>query len=116
MNIVNLHIGKLNVCYVAYIYNGGRGETESTLQNHVIYNKMGIELCVQTQSSILRILYGKLYSSYVAYVYNGEFVSLIGNQRVMGSIDGGLLVEPPALVLVFIYQARQNAIYTAKLS
>ena len=27
-----------------------------------------------------------------------------------------LLVEPPALVLVFIYQARLNAIYTAKLS
>ena len=28
-------------------------------------------------------------------------------------IDGCLLVEPPALVLVFIYQARLNAIYTA---
>ena len=84
MNIVNLHIGKLNLCYVAYIYNGGGGggETESTLLNHVIYNKMGIALCVQTQSCILRILYIKLYSSYVAYVYNEEFVSLIGNQRV----------------------------------
>ena len=33
-----------------------------------------------------------------------------------GGIDGCLLVEPPALVLVFIYQARLNAIYTAKLS
>ena len=32
-----------------------------------------------------------------------------------GSSDGCLLVEPPALVLVFIYQARLNAIYTAKL-
>ena len=31
-------------------------------------------------------------------------------------IDGCLLVEPHALVLVFIYQARLNAIYTAKLS
>ena len=33
-----------------------------------------------------------------------------------GGIDGCLLVEPPALVLVFIYQARLNAIYTAELS
>ena len=33
-----------------------------------------------------------------------------------GGIDGCLLVEPPALVLAFIYQARLNAIYTAKLS
>ena len=31
------------------------------------------------------------------------------------STDGCLLVEPPALVLEFIYQARLNAIYTAKL-
>ena len=35
---------------------------------------------------------------------------------LLGGIDGCLLVEPPALVLVFIYQARLNAIYTAKLS
>jgi hypothetical protein len=34
----------------------------------------------------------------------------------LGGIDGCLLVEPPALVLVFIYQARLNAIYIAKLS
>ena len=33
-----------------------------------------------------------------------------------GGIDCCLLVEPPALVLVFIYEARLNAIYTAKLS
>ena len=33
-----------------------------------------------------------------------------------GGIDGCLLMEPPTLVLVFIYQARLNAIYTAKLS
>ena len=31
----------------------------------------------------------------------------------MGGIDGCLLEEPPALVLVFIHQARLNAIYTA---
>ena len=31
----------------------------------------------------------------------------------LGGIDGCLLVEPPALVLVFIYQTRLNAIYTA---
>ena len=37
-------------------------------------------------------------------------------QQMMVGIDGGLLVEPPALVLVFIYQARLNAIYTAELS
>ena len=36
--------------------------------------------------------------------------------KPLGGIDGCLLVEPPALVLVFIYQARLNAIYTAKLS
>ena len=64
------------------IFIMGGGGTESTLQNHVMYNKIGLALCVQTQFCILRILYGKLYSSYVAYVYNEEFVSLIGNQRV----------------------------------
>ena len=58
MNIVNLHIGKLNLCYVAYIYNGRRErersgrqkeserDGESTLQDHVIYNEMRIALCV----------------------------------------------------------------------
>ena len=53
MNIVNLHIGKLNLCYVTYISNGRREregerrrEWESTLQDHVIYNKMRIALCV----------------------------------------------------------------------
>ena len=65
MNIVNLHIDKLNLCYVTYIYNGRRErekererereiereregerdvERESTLQDHVIYNKMRIAL------------------------------------------------------------------------
>ena len=34
----------------------------------------------------------------------------------LGGIDGCLLVKPPALVLVFIYQARLNAIYKAMLS
>ena len=38
------------------------------------------------------------------------------NAQSGGGIDGCLLVEPPTLVLVFIYQARLNAIYTAKLS
>ena len=43
---------------------------------------------------------------------NSENVTL----KTVGGIDGCLLVEPPALVLVFNYQTRQNAIYTAKLS
>ena len=77
MNIVNLHIGKLNLCYVAYIQNGRERERENTLQDHVMYNKMRI-----ANTILLRILYGKLYLCYVAYVYNGELVSLIGNQRV----------------------------------
>ena len=37
-------------------------------------------------------------------------------QHVLGGIDGCLLVEPPALALVFIHQAKLNVIYTAKLS
>ena len=35
---------------------------------------------------------------------------------IEGGIDGCLLVELPALVLVFIYQARLNAIYTIMFS
>ena len=56
MNIVNLHIGKYNLCCVAYIYNGEKREKrereererrrDSTLQDHAIYNKMRIALCV----------------------------------------------------------------------
>ena len=42
-------------------------------------------------------------------------VPALGSQR-RGGIDGCLLAEPPALALVFIYQTRLNAIYTAKLS
>ena len=42
MNIVNLHIGKLNLYYVAYLYDGRERkrerERESTLQDHVRYN------------------------------------------------------------------------------
>ena len=59
MNIVNLNIGKLNLCYVAYILMGGdreketdrdgERERESTLQDHVIFNKMSIALCGETQ-------------------------------------------------------------------
>ena len=50
MNIVNLHIGKFNLCNVAYIYNGREREREkereSTLQDHVMYNyKSIIILC-----------------------------------------------------------------------
>ena len=64
---MNLHIGKLNLCYVTYIYNGRRRrereregerereiererererrrERESTLQDHFISNKMRIAL------------------------------------------------------------------------
>ena len=42
-----------------------------------------------------------------------QMYCLLGGNCLLGGIDGCLLVEPPALVLVFIYQARQNAIYTA---
>ena len=40
---------------------------------------------------------------------------MLGLVYKKGSMDGCLLVELPALVLVFTYQARLNAIQTAKL-
>ena len=51
MNIANLLIGKLNLCYVAYIYDGKRERERNTgrersLQDHVIHNKMRIASCV----------------------------------------------------------------------
>ena len=51
MNIVNLHMCKLNLCYVAYTYNGRRERErerrkERSLQDHVIHNKMRIASCV----------------------------------------------------------------------
>ena len=112
MNIVNLHIGKLNLCYVTYIYNGRRerekerGERErrrekgrerrreNSLQNHVIYNKMRIALCFTRQffpcvdlpaPALLVFLRESPAGDmwrYVAHVYHEEMFSLIGNQRL----------------------------------
>ena len=45
------------------------------------------------------------------YVYN-----VVKFQGILGGDDDCLLVEPLKLVLVFIYQARLNVIYSAKLS
>ena len=55
MNIVNHHIGKLNLCYVTYIHNGRRErdrERESTLQDHVIHNQLRIALCLPDNSPV----------------------------------------------------------------
>ena len=65
MNVVNLHIGKLNLYYMAYIQNGKESERErekereSTLQDHVCYVQIFFHVT----------LYGKLYFIlYVAYM------------------------------------------------
>ena len=51
-------------------------------------------------------------SQHGGYVFTFAFY-YFDFQHKFGGIDDCLLVEPLALVLVFIYQARQNAIYTA---
>ena len=75
MNIVNIHIGKLNLCYVAYIFK--MGEREYLAGSCYVQLDENCIMCSNT--IMLCILYGKLYLCYVAYVYNGELVSLIGN-------------------------------------
>ena len=60
MNIVNLHIGKLNLYYVAYLYNGRERERErereSTLQDHVMYIYKSIIILCPKQSCYIIIM------------------------------------------------------------
>ena len=72
MNIVNLHIGKLNLYYVAYLYNGR--ERESTLQDHVVYNNKSIIAYVQKQSCYIIIIMLHYYMENCIYPTSPKFI------------------------------------------
>ena len=100
MNIVNLHIGKLNLCYVAYIYNGGGRWGEGGGERQRVPCR--IMLCTMRWELHYVFKHNHVYYVYymancihptVAYVYNGEFVSIIGNQ-----LDG---ISPPKSTILF---------------
>ena len=102
MNIVNLHIGKLNLCYVTYISNGRREREERERKRDG--EREPCRIMLFTIRWELRYVFTRQFSRvltpgpsslgfsrespagdmwcYVAYVYHGEMFSLIGNQRV----------------------------------
>ena len=80
MNIVNLHIGKLNLYYVAYLYNGRNGERERVpcriMLCRIIIREFLFKTGVQKQScNIIIILHYYMENC----IYTASPMFIVGN-------------------------------------
>ena len=135
MNIVNLHIGKLNLCYVAYIYNGRRerererekkrerareNEREKEREGERERRREGVPCRIMLFTIRWELHYVLkhnkvtyiicMYSGYVAYVYNEEMFSHISNQRVGISMPKSKIFYLLSLALIWCQNSQDGTI------